>query len=180
MFGTTRFSEQAVVFETPKERLSHLKGMFTETTDLISAAIASTDADLVVQTTLYERNGAKEWSKGRVALLGDAAHCMYPSLGLGISTAFADAVELKERLENNSQDDDRIEEALRSYSRRRGPYARALQTVSRLMHSVLAATAETPRKTDASSGDENAFSRLDPSAAFFKMWQGALWVFGDR
>lgn len=180
MFGTTRFSEQAVVFETPKERLSHLRGMFTETTDLISAAIASTDADLVVQTTLYERNGAKEWSKGRVALLGDAAHCMYPSLGLGISTAFADAVELKERLENKENDEASIEEALLLYSQRRGPYARLLQTVSRLMHSVLAATAETPRKTDASSGDKNAFSRLDPSAAFFKMWQGALWVFGDR
>ena len=55
-----------------------------------------------------------------------------------------------------------------------------MQTVSRLMHSVLAATAETPRKNNASSGDKNAFSRLDPSAAFFKMWQGALWVFGDR
>jgi salicylate hydroxylase len=180
MFGTTRFSEPAVVFETPEERLSHLRGMFTETTDLISAAIASTDADLVVQTTLYERNGAKEWSKGRVALLGDAAHCMYPSLGLGISTAFADAVELKERLENNENDEASIEEALLLYSQRRGPYARLLQTVSRLMHSVLAATAETPRKNDASSGDKNAFSRLDPSAAFFKMWQGALWVFGDR
>jgi salicylate hydroxylase len=180
MFGTTRFSEQAVVFETPEERLRHLRGMFTETTDLISAAIASTDADLVVQTTLYERNGAKEWSKGRVALLGDAAHCMYPSLGLGISTAFADAVELKERLENKENDEASIEEALLLYSQRRGPYARLLQTVSRLMHSVLAATAETPRKNDASSGDKNAFSRLDPSAAFFKMWQGALWVFGDR
>ncbi len=180
MFGTTRFSEPAVVFETPKERLSHLRGMFTETTDLISAAIASTDADLVVQTTLYERNGAKEWSKGRVALLGDAAHCMYPSLGLGISTAFADAVELKERLENNEHDEASIEEALILFSQKRGPYARALQSISRLMHSVLAATAETPRMTDASRGEKNAFSRLDPSAAFFKMWQGALWVFGDR
>ena len=167
-------------FETPKERLSHLRGMFTETTDLISAAIASTDADLVVQTTLYERNGAKEWSKGRVALLSDAAHCMYPSLGLGISTAFADAVELKERLENNEHDEASIEEALILYSQKRGPYARALQSISRLMHSVLAATAETPRMTDASRGEKNAFSRLDPSAAFFKMWQGAMWVFGDR
>ena len=29
-----------------------------------------------------------------MTLLGDASHCMYPSLGLGISTAFGDAVEL--------------------------------------------------------------------------------------
>ena len=178
MFGTTRFAERRMVFEDAADRLKHLKGMFAETTPLISAAIESANADAVVQTTLYERNGAKEWSSGRVALLGDAAHCMYPSLGLGISTAFADAVELDAQLRRVKDDDTRrmdVRDALAAYSRNRAPYARALQTVSRVMHAVLAATAEKP----ATSASRRS-SAFDPSAAFFKMWRGALWVFGDR
>ena len=177
MFGTTRFAERRMIFDDAADRLAHLKGMFAETTPLISAAIESANADAVVQTTLYERNGAKEWSSGRVALLGDAAHCMYPSLGLGISTAFADAVELDAQLRRVKDDDPRLDvrDALAAYSRNRAPYARALQTVSRVMHAVLAATAEKPA-TSAS----RRWSAFDPSAAFFKMWRGALWVFGDR
>jgi 2-polyprenyl-6-methoxyphenol hydroxylase-like FAD-dependent oxidoreductase len=177
MFGTTRFAERRMVFEDAADRLKHLKGMFAETAPLISAAIESANADAVVQTTLYERNGAKRWSSGRVALLGDAAHCMYPSLGLGISTAFADAVELDAQLRRVKDDDTRLDvrDALAAYSRNRAPYARALQTVSRVMHAVLAATAEKPA-TSAS----RRLSAFDPSAAFFKMWRGALWVFGDR
>jgi salicylate hydroxylase len=178
MFGTTRFAERRMVFEDAADRLKHLKGMFAETAPLISAAIESANADAVVQTTLYERNGAKRWSSGRVALLGDAAHCMYPSLGLGISTAFADAVELDAQLRRVKDDDTRrmdVRDALAAYSRNRAPYARALQTVSRVMHAVLAATAEKP----ATSASRRS-SAFDPSAAFFKMWRGALWVFGDR
>ena len=102
---------------------------------------------------------------------------MYPSLGLGISTAFADAVELDAQLRRVKDDDPRLDvrDALAAYSRNRAPYARALQTVSRVMHAVLAATAEKPA-TSAS----RRWSAFDPSAAFFKMWRGALWVFGDR
>ena len=103
---------------------------------------------------------------------------MYPSLGLGISTAFADAVELDAQLSSCIKDDDTrhamdVRDALAAYSRNRAPYARALQTVSRVMHAVLAATAEKPFEKRRSSA-------FDPSAAFFKMWRGALWVFGDR
>ena len=37
------------------------------------------------------------------------------------------------------------------------------------MHEVLAATSERP-----------AAGTVDVSGAFFKAWQGALWLFGDR
>ncbi len=175
MFGTTRFSEPSKTFETPVDRLNHLKGLFTKTTPLLRAAIDSTDANEVVQTQLFERDGAKEWSKGRVVLLGDAAHCMYPSLGLGISTAFADAVELSKNIElgRNSETKSTIETSLAMYSRIRAPNAWLLQMLSRIMHSVLASTSEKPKS-------DNTSNKFDPSRAFFKLWQGALWVFGDR
>jgi hypothetical protein len=94
MFGTTRFSERARAFETPETRLAHLETLFRGTTPLLERAVSSTAPDAVVQTTLFDRPAAAKWSRGRVTLLGDASHCMYPSLGLGISTAFGDAVEL--------------------------------------------------------------------------------------
>jgi hypothetical protein len=91
---STSYAEAARTFETAEARLGHLRSLFADTTPLLQAAIASTAPQGVVQTRLYERASATRWSKGRVTLLGDAAHCMYPSLGLGISTAFGDAVQL--------------------------------------------------------------------------------------
>ena len=95
-----------------------------------------------------------------MTLLGDAAHCMYPSLGLGISTAFGDAVALADCLvgetatkndgsdkttvgpPSNAHDFAGVETRLEDYARRRIPVTWALQTGSRFMHGVLAATAE--------------------------------------
>ena len=157
MFGTTRFGETARAFQTPEERLAHLKTLFEGTTPLLQASIATTEPAGVVQTRLYERASARRWSRGRVTLLGDAAHCMYPSLGLGISTAFGDAVELSRRLGDvakprdgdvgvagSNLDRDDVVRALEAYQRARVPTTWALQTASRLMHGVLAATAERP------------------------------------
>ena len=178
MFGTTRFSDGARAFETPEERLRHLKGLFKDTTPLLQAAIASTEPEGVVQTRLYEREAAKTWSKGRVTLLGDAAHCMYPSLGLGISTAFGDAVVLAKCLVGESgEPESRVDFAdvptrLEAYARARIPVTWALQTGSRLMHGILAATAERPAEEERGG--------MDFTGVFFKAWQGLLWLLGDR
>ena len=185
MFGTTRFGETARAFQTPEERLAHLKTLFEGTTPLLQASIATTEPTGVVQTRLYERASARRWSRGRVTLLGDAAHCMYPSLGLGISTAFGDAVELSRRLGDvakprdgdvgiagSNLDRDDVVRALEAYQRARVPTTWALQTASRLMHGVLAATAERPA-TEKRNGP-------DLAGVFFKVWGGLLWLLGDR
>ena len=88
MFGTTRFGEAPRAFDAPEARLAHLAEAFATAAPLARRAVAATDPRDVVQTTLFEREAASRWIAGRCALLGDAAHCMYPSLGLGISTAF--------------------------------------------------------------------------------------------
>jgi len=73
---------------------------------------------------------------------------MYPSLGLGISTAFQDAVELAKCLLSNGGAVDAgyesVTKRLVRYERNRIPACWALQTGSRFMHEVLAATSERP------------------------------------
>ncbi len=51
------------------------------------------------------------WSRGRVTLLGDAAHAMVPALGQGANTAFEDAGELAQLLARQPG----VEEALARY-----------------------------------------------------------------
>lgn len=185
MFGTTRFSEPARTFDTPERRLAHLESLFENTTPLLKAAIASTSPAAVVQTRLYERDGASRWSKGRVTLLGDAAHCMYPSLGLGISTAFQDAVELANCLSSSDGGgiDSDVREALATYERRRIPPCWALQTGSRLMHRVLAATSERAPaggERGTGGGERGGSGAIDLTGVFFRAWRGVLWLLGDR
>jgi len=104
---------------------------------------------------------------------------MYPSLGLGISTAFQDAVELAKCLLSDGGAVDAGYESVRKrlvrYERNRIPACWALQTGSRFMHEVLAATSERPAQPARNGG-----FGVDFTSVFFKAWQGALWLLGDR
>ena len=50
--------------------------------------------DRLFKWALFEREPLPGWTKGRIALLGDAAHPMLPFLGLGAALAIEDAVVL--------------------------------------------------------------------------------------
>lgn len=60
---------------------------------------------------LYDRPALKNWTKGRVALLGDAAHPTYIYISQGACMALEDAVILAEMVDRT----DTIEEAFRNY-----------------------------------------------------------------
>ena len=63
--------------------------------------------------------------RGRVALIGDAAHAMTPNLGRGACEALVDAVTLAELLNSRP-----LEEALAAYNRARHLRTQALRWAS--------------------------------------------------
>jgi 2-polyprenyl-6-methoxyphenol hydroxylase-like FAD-dependent oxidoreductase len=50
----------------------------------------------------FETTKLKRWSKGRVAVLGDAAHSMSPGLGQGCGTSIVNALTLANMLQDDS------------------------------------------------------------------------------
>ena len=69
-----------------------------------------------------DRDPIDRWSHGRVTLLGDAAHAMYPVGSNGASQAVLDAMRLADELADGADDD--VVAALRRYEdARRGPTA---------------------------------------------------------
>lgn len=75
--------------------------------DLIKAA----PKDKVFKWALYDRDPLDEWTKGRVTLIGDAAHPMLPFMGMGAAMGVEDGVVLGRAFAAS----DTIEEALTRY-----------------------------------------------------------------
>ena len=72
---------------------------FAQWAEPVGEIIAATPAEDIVERPLCDRVPLQHWSKGRVTLLGDAAHPVVPSLGQGANMAFEDAYELAECLD---------------------------------------------------------------------------------
>jgi 2-polyprenyl-6-methoxyphenol hydroxylase-like FAD-dependent oxidoreductase len=81
------------------------------------------DADLVLEYPMVDKDPLPAWSFGRVTLLGDAAHPMYPRGSNGAGQAILDAESLSVSLSENAS----VPQALKSYeSKRLGPTAKVV------------------------------------------------------
>ncbi len=116
--GNPKFAPETLADEMAK-RLAGYGGILGE------AAKAVTDPALVVYRPLEACIMPDPWYKGRVVLIGDAAHSATPHLGQGAAMAVEDAVVLAEELAARD-----VDAALRAFMDRRFERAKLVGTSS--------------------------------------------------
>jgi len=126
-------------FNSPRESrewaLDHkqaLRALFAEFTDpRVRTALAGLESiDAVVCTDIEEVHQAA-WARGRVALLGDAAHALTPNMGQGAGMAMEDAAVLAEELSRAARGETDVPSVLASYVTRRRPRVETIVRLSR-------------------------------------------------
>ena len=103
--------------------------LFHDWHDPIPAVIEATKETDMLRNDIYESELLPHWSRGRVMLLGDAAHTMTPNLGMGACQAIEDGVVLGACLEAERD----IAAALKLYERRRVRRANSIARMARLV-----------------------------------------------
>lgn len=114
---------------------------------------------------LFHRPPLSRWSKGRITLLGDAAHAMVPHHGQGANTSIEDAIVLADQLVAGTD----LDAARAEYERLRRGRTRKIQYASITNADVL-------HLPDGPRADERNARLADPSA-----WYRHLdWIHGFR
>lgn len=98
-----------------KRRRQPFAERFADWHEPIPEAIAATPESAPSMTPIQWRKPVRSWGRGRVTLLGDAAHAMTPDMGQGAGQALEDAVVLAASLRAAGN----VEAGLRAYERAR-------------------------------------------------------------
>ncbi|TDQ51621.1 salicylate hydroxylase [Actinorugispora endophytica] len=101
-------------WNTPR-RIDDLNRAFAGWSGEVSALVSA--SKWIGVWALYERAPVREWSQGRIALVGDAAHPMMPFFSQGITQSIEDAVVLAGLLHRATLQT--VEESLTRYARTR-------------------------------------------------------------
>jgi 2-polyprenyl-6-methoxyphenol hydroxylase-like FAD-dependent oxidoreductase len=112
--------------EEPAARKAEILRRFSHWHEPIAAVIAATPDDTILRNAVYYLEPLPRWSKGRIVLLGDAAHATTPGVGQGAAQAIEDAVVLGAQLARR----DDIAAAFAAYESIRRPRARAVLKIS--------------------------------------------------
>ncbi len=118
--------------DAPERRKDELLARFGGWHRPIADLIAATPDGKILRNPAFDHTPMKKWVRGRVALLGDAAHTCTPNLGQGGGMAIEDALVLAKSLHREKS----IAAALALYENRRTSRTRHIQQRSRLMGSI--------------------------------------------
>ncbi|WP_040835481.1 FAD-dependent monooxygenase [Nocardia brevicatena] len=124
MFGA---ADAAAGQRGPGGELAELRRRFDEWHDPIPALLDAVDEKDVLRHDIYELPPLPTYVRGRVALLGDAAHAMTSNMGQGANQGLEDAVTLAVLLDRPGD----IEDALDEYDRVRRPRTQSIAARSR-------------------------------------------------
>ena len=99
---------------------------FADFVDPVKPLIEAADERAIIRDDVCDRPPTDTWGRGRITLLGDAAHPMTFAVGQGAAQAFEDAVALADSLAAGGD----VEAALRCYEQRRIKRARQFQSMA--------------------------------------------------
>ncbi|KAH8974210.1 hypothetical protein BDL97_01G090000 [Sphagnum fallax] len=97
--------------------------------DVALNILEATDAELILERRVLDLPVLPEWTCGRFALLGDAAHAVMPWMGQGANLAFEDGFELALQLSSASN----LRCALEAYEKHQIPRAQLVSEYSQSM-----------------------------------------------
>jgi 2-polyprenyl-6-methoxyphenol hydroxylase-like FAD-dependent oxidoreductase len=129
-FATERAPEGGVA---PHGELTYLKARFASWADPIPAVLAATDPEDVLRNDLYDRDQARQRSRGPILVVGDAAHPMRPHLGQGGCQGLEDAAILARFLDGA----DGVGTAFARFAAFRGPRVHSLVRESALIGRIV-------------------------------------------
>jgi salicylate hydroxylase len=125
-------------------------------------------ADKVWRWDLYDRPPLPAWSKGRISLLGDAAHPMLPYLAQGAAMAIEDAAVLGEALRTFAG----VPEALKAFEARRRDRTARVQSAARRNAALFHLPGPLARASFGAAGLADRLSRDDGARRFDWLYGG--------
>ena len=124
--------------------------------------LAATDPDDVLRNDLYDRDRARQWSRGPVVVVGDAAHPMRPHLGQGGCQGLEDAAVLARFVDG----DDDLAAAFARFAAFRRPRVRALVRESKLIGQIVNLRPAVPQRPRRPGDGSGARSVDDPAPGY--------------
>src|SRR5689334_10407418 len=115
----TELTRQALQGISDDQMRARVRAAFRGWHDPIEALISTTST--IMRTAIYDVPPLPSWHRGRMMLLGDAAHAMSPAGGQGASLALEDAMMVGRRLAHGGRFDEvfvDVERLLRSRAER--------------------------------------------------------------
>jgi 2-polyprenyl-6-methoxyphenol hydroxylase-like FAD-dependent oxidoreductase len=125
--GADRMNDSALA----KMDLRSLQGLFAGFHDPIPEVLSRTPPGALIWTDIVDLAPMPSFVRGRIVLLGDAAHAVTPDLGQGAGLAIEDAAVISALLGRHS-----LDAAFRAYDARRVARARRIAAASRFYAAI--------------------------------------------